>query len=320
MGYATLRCDPALLAKDLSERVYVVTGANSGVGLETARQLVKQGATVVMACRRVEAGEEAAADFATGEGAGTVQVMALDLGSLASVRAFAAAFAERHARLDALVCNAGLVSGTRKETADGFEMMFGVNHLGHYLLTELLLPTLRASAPSRVVCLSSCVSALSTAAIDFDDLQFEARDWGNGTPCYGSSKLANAVHARILARRMQTEGADVTAVSVHPGWARSQLAAGMMPLWIQNVLLVPFSSLLTMMTSYDAAQPTLHCLLADDVPAHAGEYYSQCSRLYPQPECRPGGWPMRHPNPAFYDDEVADRLDAISRKLVGLDD
>ena len=312
--YKTLRCDPALFDIDLTGKTYLVTGANSGVGLETTRQLVSQGAHVVMACRRVEAGQEAADAMASERG--STEVMPLDLGDLASVRSFAEAFLAKHDRLDALVNNAGLVTFSQAQTKDGFELMFGVNHLGHFLLTELLLDLLKASAPSRIVNLSSVVHAGSPKkriTLDLDGWDFKTRPAGGG---YGESKLANLLYAKELAQRL--EGTGVTAVSAHPGWARSNLVGGGVLKVVQNVLLRPFSGLLTIMSSFDAAQSSLHCLLDDSVPNHSGAYYSQNSLLYADKHCRPGGWPMQSPNPNANDEQLAQRLTKVSRELVGL--
>ncbi|MCP4304528.1 MAG: SDR family NAD(P)-dependent oxidoreductase, partial [bacterium] len=192
----TLMCDPVLLEKDLSGRVYIVTGANSGSGLATTEQLVGQGAHVVAACRRVAAGQEATRGLA-GE-RGSVEVMDLDLGSLASVRRFVEAFTAEHDRLHGLVNNAGVMNTPKGKTEDGFETQFGVNHLGHFLLTELLLDTLAASAPSRVVCVSSVAHAgmrNQPATLELDDLNFETRTY-NGTGAYNQSKLAIVIYAR----------------------------------------------------------------------------------------------------------------------------
>lgn len=311
-----LRCHPALFRKDLQGRTYIVTGANSGVGLETTRQLLRQGAHVVMGCRRVAAGEEAAATMAAERG--STEVLALDLASLASLRAFAEAFLARHDRLDALVNNAGVMMTPEARTEDGFELQLGTNHLGHFLLTELLLDVLRESAPSRIVIVSSVEHAGSPddrPTIHFEDLHWQRRPYDR-RGAYRQSKLANLLHAKDLARRLEESG--VTAVSVHPGWARSNLVASVAPAWIQNVLLRPFSGPLTMLSNEDAAQTSLHCLLDDDVPRHAGAYYSQISRLYADKECRGGGWPMESPNPHAQDDEMAARLTEVSRELVGL--
>lgn len=312
----TLRCDPALLQKDLSGRVYVVTGANSGSGLATVEQLVRQGARAIAACRRVAAGDEATRHLAGERGA--VEVMELDLGSLASVRRFGAEFKAKHDRLDGLVNNAGVMNTPEGRTEDGFETQFGVNHLGHFLLTELLLDILKASAPSRVVCVSSVAHVGRSgrpAEIDLEDPNFERRPYG-GVAAYNQSKLANVIYARHLARRL--EGTGVSVFSTHPGWIRSNLVKHTAPPWVQNVLLRPFSGVLGMMSGEDGAQTQLHCLLDDDAPSHSGEYYSQNSVLYPDKANRPGGWPMRSPNPLVHDDALAERLYEVSAKLVGL--
>lgn len=310
-----LRCTPELLGKDLSGTTHIVTGANSGVGLETTRQLVRQGAHVLMGCRRVDAGKEAAVTMAPLSG--SVEVLPLDLASLASVRRFAEAVDAGHDRLDALVNNAGIMATPFRTTEDGFESQFGVNHLGHFLLTELLLDLLRESAPSRVVVVSSLIHAGSPddrPTIHFEDLHYAHRPYDR-REAYGQSKLANVLHAKELANRLG--GTGVTAVSLHPGWARSNLVSSMMPAWVQNVVMRPFSGPLTMMSNEDAAQTSLHCLLDDDVPNHNGAYYSQISRLYADQECRAGGWPMRSPNPNAHDADMARRLYEVSLEQVG---
>lgn len=314
----TLKCDPQLLRKDLSGRVYIVTGANSGTGLATSQQLVHQGAHVVGACRRVSAGDSAFADFAGLPG--SAEIMKLDLASLASVRQFAANFLGKHKRLDGLVNNAGLVTSEGR-TEDGFEIQFGTNHLGHFLLTELLLDILKASAPSRIVCLSSVVHAgrgSQAVTIDFEDLHYERKPY-SAMAAYAQSKLANILHAQELARRL--DGTDVTAYSVHPGWIRSNFGAEVMPGWLRGIMnlgLRPFSGLLGIMSPEDGAQTTLHCLLDDDAHKHNGAYFSQNSILYPKREHRPGGWPMRSPNPNARDEALAIKLYDVSSELVGL--
>ncbi|MDE2775597.1 MAG: SDR family oxidoreductase [Chloroflexota bacterium] len=314
----TIKCDPQLLRKDLSERVYIVTGANSGTGLATSRQLVRQGAHVVGACRRVSAGEAVFADFARLPG--SAEIMKLDLASLASVRQFAACFLNKRERLDGLVNNAGLVTSEGR-TEDGFEIQFGTNHLGHFLLTELLLDILKASAPARIVSLSSVVHAgrgNQTVTIDFEDLHYERKPY-SAMAAYAQSKLANILHAQELARRL--DGTEVTAYSVHPGWIRSNFGADVMPGWLRgamNLALRPFSGLLGIMSPEDGAQTTLHCLLDDDAPMHNGAYFSQNSILYPNREHRAGGWPMRSPNPNTRDEALAIKLYDVSSELVGL--
>ena len=315
--YPVLRCAPELFEKDLGGRTYIVTGANSGSGHATTAQLVRQGAHVVAACRRVNAGEEALSFLSSAPG--SVEVMELDLASLDSVRSFGAEFREKHARLDGLVNNAGVMATPEGRTRDGFETQFGVNHLGHFLLTELLLDTLEASAPSRIVCVSSVIHAgtrRTEAVIDLEDPNFERRPYDREA-AYAQSKLANVLHAAELARRL--EGTGVSAFSVHPGWIRSNLVQHMAPAWVQNVLLRPFSGLLGMVSWEDGAQTSLHCLLDDDAPSHSGEYYSQNSLFYRDKANRPGGWPMRSPNPLAHDPGLARRLYDRSREWVGLE-
>lgn len=313
----TLMCDPALFEKDLSGRVYIVTGANSGAGFATTEQLAKQGAIVVGACRRVNAGKEA---FANLNVPGMVDIREMDLASLASVKRFSEAFLDRYDRLDGLVNNAGVMAVPEGKTQDGFEMQFGINHLGHFLLTELLLDTLKASAPARIVCVSSVAHAgmrSSPPHIDFDDLFFENRPYNAGE-AYGQSKLANVLHALYLAKRL--EGTGVSAFSVHPGWIRSNLVEGALAKFVQNVLMRPFAGLLGTMNWFEGAQSTLHCLLDDNAPNHSGEYFSQNSILYNDPKNRSGGWPMPSPNPIAHDMEIAKKLYQVSMELVGLDD
>jgi len=311
----TLMCDPKLFKKDLSDQVYIVTGANSGAGFATTKQLVSQGAHVVGACRRVGAGEEAFAEFAAAKG--TSEVMALDLASLDSVKEFAKAFLSKHKRLDGLVNNAGIMACPEGKTENGFETQFGVNYLGHFLLTERLLEQLKESAPSRIVCVSSVAhvgSRKQAGEIHLDDLNYENRDYDK-MEAYTQSKLANVLHALNLSERLA--GTGVSAFSVHPGWIRSPLAQHVMPVWVQNVVMKPFSGPLGMMSWDEGAQTTLHCLLDDDAPNHSGAYYSQNSILYPNKENRAGGWPMPSPNPNAHDKALAQNLYEKSLELVG---
>lgn len=312
--------DEATLAKDLSSRVYIVTGANSGVGLETTRQLVKQGGHVVMACRRPEAGEEAAMSFAGLDG--SYEVMRLDLADLQSVRDFVAEFLGKYDRIDGLACNAGLanMTGELERTKDGFELTIGVSYFGHFLLTELLLDLLKESAPSRIVLLSSVAHAGSPRnrpRVHPDDLNYETREIGN-LAIYSEAKVANILYAMELAERL--EGTGVSAYSVHPGWARSNFDSGgslgaRVVVTLMKLTVYPFVT----DSNEESAQTTLHCLLSDDAPNHSGEYFSQHSVLYRDKECRKGGWPMESPNPNARDIETAGKLVAASYRLVGLE-
>ena len=205
---------------DMRGKRVLITGGNTGIGKASASRLARRGADVVFTSRDAERGAAALAEVRAESGRDDVELMSLDLGSLASVRGFAAEYHSRHQRLDVLINNAGvIVLGERKVSADGFELMFGVNHLGHFLLTDLLLDLLRASAPSRIVVLSSDGYKMAPNGLDFDDLQSE-RDF-DGLTKYGHSKLANVYFTTELARRLAGTGVSVNAV--HPGYVATEL-------------------------------------------------------------------------------------------------
>jgi protochlorophyllide reductase len=209
---------------DQSGRVALVTGASSGLGLETAKALAAKGATVVMACRSPRKGEEARQELLSElthgpQVHGALDLLPLDLADLASVRVAAASLAERYGRLDLLINNAGVMAPPRTLTRDGFELQFGTNHLGHFALTLLLLPLLRAQEGARVVLVTS--GAQYFGRIAFDDLQGE-RSYDRWK-AYSQSKLANVMMALELQERLKAEGSDVLALAAHPGVARTNL-------------------------------------------------------------------------------------------------
>jgi NAD(P)-dependent dehydrogenase (short-subunit alcohol dehydrogenase family) len=204
---------------DQSGRVVVVTGANSGIGLEAAKSLASAGAHLVLACRDAAKAEAAAGELRARHPRASLELLALDLASLASVRDFARAFAERHARLDVLVNNAGVMAIPRRTTADGFEMQLGTNHLGHFALTGLLLPRLLAAREPRVVTVSS--TAHRAGRMRWDDLHGERRyqRWLH----YGQSKLANLLFSYELDRRARAAGLPLVAAACHPGYSATNL-------------------------------------------------------------------------------------------------
>ncbi|MFI2365497.1 oxidoreductase [Promicromonospora sp. NPDC019610] len=205
---------------DQTGRLAVVTGANSGLGRVTATELARHGADVVLAVRNVAAGEDAARAIAAAVPGAKLRVRALDLASLASVRAFAARTAEELGQIDLLVNNAGLVLlGPRRTTSDGFELHLGTNMLGHFALTGLLLPLLARGDAPRVVSLSSITH--KTAHLDFDDLMAE-RDY-RASPAYGASKLATTVFGVELDRRLRAAGSPVLSTLAHPGLSGTNL-------------------------------------------------------------------------------------------------
>ena len=204
---------------DQTGRVALVTGGSSGLGLETARALVARGATVILGCRSLERAERARETLLPAVRGGALDLLDLDLADLASVGAAASAVADRYGRLDLLINNAGVMGLPRTLTRDGFERQFGINHLGHFALTQALLPLLRGRLDARVVTVTS--GAQYFGRIAFDDLQGERRydRW----QAYGQSKLANVMFALELQRRLDAEGVAVRSLAAHPGVARTNL-------------------------------------------------------------------------------------------------
>ncbi len=286
---------------DQSGRVAVVTGANTGIGLETAAALVRRGAHVVLACRNQAKGRAAATRIAAGGASGTLDVMALDLADLASVRAFSAAFRDGLDRLDLLINNAGVMWPPASKTVDGFELQFGTNHLGHFALTARLLDRLRTTSGSRVVTVSSVSHRFGT--IDFDDLHWESRTY-HPNRAYGQSKLANLLFAYELQRRLDRAGIETMSVAAHPGYTGTDLQrySGLMRL---------LNSLVAMPT-WRGALPTLYAATASG--AEPGGYYG------PDGFGELRGYPTRVGSSSESTDEaVSAKLWQVSEGLVGLE-
>ncbi|MFE9933771.1 oxidoreductase [Streptomyces sp. NPDC005533] len=217
---------------DQSGRTAVVTGANSGIGYVTARELARHGASVVLACRSAARGRAALVRLRAEVPGAEAQFMPLDLADLASVREFAAAYGQRHAALDLLVNNAGVMALPYGRTADGFETQFGVNHLGHFALTGLLLPRIRQAAPgARIVNVSSGFHVLGRIDVGdggpdaLSDALSDERGYRRWV-AYGRSKTANLLFTHELARRFTAAGSTITAAAAHPGYASSNLHSG----------------------------------------------------------------------------------------------
>ncbi len=209
------------MAFDIDGAVVLITGGNTGIGKATAIALASKGARVVITSRDEARGKLALDEIRSSSARDDVDMVGLDLSRLASVRQCAETFEERFDRLDVLVNNAGiaLTRGPRQVTHDGIEMQFGVNHVGHFVLTNLLLPLIRKSAPARIVNLSSGGYLMAPDGLNFDDLQMQQNY--KGFPCYGHSKLANIYFTTELARRVQDDGISVNAV--HPGYVETEL-------------------------------------------------------------------------------------------------
>ena len=280
-------------------RLAVVTGANTGLGFETAQVLAARGASVVLAVRNIEKGKQAAARIAAAAPGATVTVTELDLSSLDSVRAAAAELRAGHPRIDLLICNAGVMYPPKQTTHDGFELQFGTNHLGHCALTGLLLEQMLPVPGSRVVTVSS-VGHRIRARVNFDDLQWE-RSYSR-VRAYGQSKLANLMFTYELQRRLSGAGTAI-AVAAHPGFAATELMRH-----------TPMAAVVTPLFSQNAAMGALPVLrAATDPSVLGGQYYGPGGFLglrgYPE---------LAASSRRSHDEAVQRRLWAVSEELTGV--
>ena len=290
---------------DQSGKVIVVTGANSGLGYETSLALARQGAHVALACRNMEKGETAVTQIRQQVPDASLELMALDLADLASIRQFAQDFRASHDRLDVLINNAGIMAIPYRQTADGFEMQFGVNHLGHFALTGQLIDLITQTDDSRVVTVSSNLH--KQGKIDFENLNSE-RDyskWG----AYNNSKLANLLFAYELQRRLAVSGSKTISAAAHPGYASTNLQSGDSS-WLQKLML-GLGNVILAQSAAMGALPTLYAATMPDV--RGGDYYG------------PGGMgEMRgHPvkvqsNGSSHNEGTAVKLWQVSEELTGV--
>jgi len=284
---------------DLTDKIIVITGGHSGIGYETSKGLAKKGATIIIASRDVQRGQEAAEKLKTETRNTKISVIPLDLASLASVRNFAAEFKRKNIPIDVLINNAGVWMGNdRKVTEDGFEMTFGVNHLGHFLLTNLLLEEIKAGK-GRVITVSSGAHIMGT--IDFDNLQLENNY--SHMSAYANSKIANVLFANELARRL--EGSGVVSLSIHPGVITTDLHRQqeqeyplLMAIFYRTILKNVWK------TQEEGAQTTITASISPKFKNQSGVYLAECDVAPAQPLAS--------------DKEVAKKLWEISEKLVGL--
>jgi NAD(P)-dependent dehydrogenase (short-subunit alcohol dehydrogenase family) len=249
---------------DLDGRTFLITGANTGIGLETARALAARDARVYIAVRSEANGRRAIDEIAAQTGNRKLELLSLDLGDLDSVRRCAEAFLSTGEPLHVLINNAGL-AGAKGMTASGFEIAFGTNHVGPFLLTALLLDRLRLSAPARIVNVAS-VAHYNARGIDWEAVRRRTRSF-TGMREYSVSKLANVLHAQELARRL--EGSGVTTYSLHPGTIASDI-------WRRVPW--PLRPLMKrrMRTPEQGAQTSIYCATSDEVSGETGRYYDDC--------------------------------------------
>lgn len=292
---------------DLSGKVMIVTGANSGIGFEEAKEFARKGAQVILACRSMDKAQAAMYRILAEIPDARAEIMRLDLASLDSVRQFAEAFKSKYDRLDVLVNNAGIMMVPYSTTEDGFESQFGTNHLGHFALTGLLIDLLKATPASRVVNVSS--GGHRFGKMDFDNLMFPDGNEYSPIAAYGRSKLANLLFTYELQRRLEAAGADVIAVAAHPGIANTNLATHL----VNEKLLILASPLLDvfMQSAVMGALPTIRA--AVDPSVSGGQYYG------------PGGFKEQRGYPVLVDSNEASHnladaqhLWQVSEQLTGV--
>lgn len=279
--------------KTLTDKVCLVTGANAGLGKITARELAKMGATVVMVARSKARGEAALAEVQQSSGSSDVHLMLADLSSQASIRELAKTFKASYDQLHVLVNNAGAYFNDRQVSADGLEMTFALNHLGYFLLTDLLLDMLKASAPARIVNVSS--NAHMNGRINFDDLQAEQKY--RSFAAYSHSKLANVLFTYELARRL--EGSGVTANTLHPGAVATHFGQGKGLMgWVVK-LFRPF-----FLTPEQGAETQIYLASSPEVEGVSGRYFVKKKAA--------------KSSKISYDTAVAQRLWQVSEELVSM--
>jgi len=260
----------------LDGKTAIVTGSSSGIGIETARDLAKRGARVIMAVRNVEKAKPILEDIKATTGSTNLQIMRLDLNSLKSVVEFAKEYKSKESRLDILVNNAGVMMQPRLMTEDGHEQLWQANYLGHFLLTVLLLDLIKQSAPSRIVNVSSN-GHMFIKTIKFDDINGEKKF--EMMEMYGQSKLAQILFARKLGKLLS--GTGVSVFSLHPGGVKTNLSHADLPKCSKAGLMQSAGNVMLNMfglTPVEGAQTSIHCAVAEGVEAQSGGYFFNCKK------------------------------------------
>jgi NAD(P)-dependent dehydrogenase (short-subunit alcohol dehydrogenase family) len=292
---------------DLSGKVIIVTGANSGIGYEAAKGFARKGAQTILACRSMDRARKALRQIQPEIPRASAGIIQLDLANLASVQQFADAFKAKYQRLDALVNNAGIMMPPYSKTVDGFESQFGTNYLGHFALTGLLIDLLLKTPNSRVVNVSSNGHRLGK--IDFDNLMYEKGKNYSPQRAYGRSKLANLLFTYELQRRFEAIGADSISVAAHPGSADTNLGRYIEHKWYYK-LLRPLIKRLEQ-TAAMGALPTIRATVDPDVKG--GEYFGPGGFMEQK------GYPVAvESNKASHNQADARRIWEVSERLTGV--
>ncbi|XP_060537314.1 retinol dehydrogenase 13-like isoform X2 [Cylas formicarius] len=290
----------------LDGKTAVITGCNTGIGKVTVQDFFERGARVIMACRNREKATQAAEEIkqatASKSNLGEIIVEELDLMSLKSVRSCAEKILAREKRIDLLINNAGVMTCPYGKTEDGFEIQFGTNHLGHFLLTLLLLPRICQSTPARIVNVSSVAHERGT--INFDDLNWSQTPY-SAIKAYGQSKLANVLFTKELHRKLREKNIkDVNVYSLHPGVIKTELARHVADTYGKGVKLLMSAMRWFFKTPLQGAQTTIYCAVDEKCASESGLYYAECA--------------VKEPSQAAQNEADAKRLWSESLKLVGL--
>ncbi|XP_068083163.1 retinol dehydrogenase 12-like [Anabrus simplex] len=267
--------------RQLHGKTVIVTGANSGIGKETARDLARRGARVILACRDMDRGKEAQDDIIRSTGNKNIVIYKVDVSSLNSVREFVKTVKKFEDRLDILINNAGASGVPYKKTADGLNLLMQINHFGPFLLTVLLLDLLKKSAPSRIIMVSSILHA--QAILDLDDLNYE-KSYSIAT-AYNDSKLANILVANELARKLQGTGVMVN--SLHPGVVFSNIWRRF-PVSLLKIFFGFFFK-----TNEEGAQTSIYLAVSEEVEGVTGKYFSDCKMVKPSKRAKDEGLAKR---------------------------
>lgn len=283
----------------LDGKTVVITGGNTGIGKETAIDLAKRGAKVIIACRDMNKAKTAAEDIKRVSRSDNVHVIKLDLASFKSIRQCAESINKSEERLDVLLNNAGVMNCPHWLTEDGIEMQFGTNHVGHFFFTNLLLDLIKKSAPSRIINVSSLGHTFS-GHLNFNDIVKREKSY-NSTIAYAQSKLSNILFTKELAKKL--EGTGVTTYALHPGTVDTELARHLRSRWF---FMESFYQVMTffLKTSYEGAQTNIYCAVEPSLEKETGKYYSDCAE--------------KSPAKTAFDEAAAKKLWELSESLTNL--